>query len=336
MRTKTKKHSFFANFTLLKNFPTVQPITTMGFYDSTIQFNGRRVVNYDAEQGIEDPQLAYRFYTNYDNERDVAELFQTFLKDPKASAIDTLVFGLMNIEGDRPPTKVIQILAEHQEQLKGLKAVFFGDIMQEECEVSWIENCDHSLMFQAFPNLQEYRVRGGNGLSFSNLNHGQLKKLIVETGGMDSEILDNLKASQLPQLEHLELWLGSENYGFEATADEVVGAIEQSNLPQLKYLGLRNSEIADDIAKRLEESPLLQGLEVLDLSMGNLSDEGAEALLDNPNIKNLSQLLLDYHYISEDVVEQLQDLGVNVSAEDPQEADDYGDGEIYRYIAVSE
>lgn len=307
----------------------------MGFYDYTVQFNGKRVVNFDPELGIEDTNVAYRFFTDYDTEREVPPLVEQFLADPKAKEVDTLIIGLINIEGDEPPSTIINLLIEHKDNLQQLTGIFFGDVTQEECEVSWLENCDHSAMLQAFPNLEIYKVRGGNGLSFTQLQHPNLKKLIIETGGMGSEILDNLKAAQLPQLEHLELWLGSDNYGFDANAEEVVGAVEAAPLPKLTYLGLRNAEIADDIAKRLEKSPLLEQISVLDLSMGNLSDEGAEALLDNPAIKNLSQLILDHHYLSEDMVEQLEDLGIPVSADDPQEEDRYGD-EVYRYVAVSE
>lgn len=307
----------------------------MGFYNNTVQFNGKRVVNFDPEKGIQDTNVAYRFFTDYDTEREVPPLVEQFLADPKAKEIDTLVIGLLNIEGDESPSAIIELLINHKATLQQLTGVFFGDVVQEECEVSWLENCDHSAMLQAFPNLNIYRVRGGNGLSFVQLQHPNLKKLIMETGGMSNQILDNLSVAHLPQLEHLELWLGSENYGFNANAEQVVGAVESINLPHLTYLGLRNAEIADDIAKRLEKSPLLQQIEVLDLSMGNLSDEGAEALLDTPALKNLSQLTLDHHYLSEDMVEQLQDLGISVSANDPQEEDRYGD-EVYRYIAVSE
>lgn len=307
----------------------------MGFYNDTVQFNGKRVVDFDPEQGIQDTNAAYRFLTDYDTEQEVPPLVEQFLADPKAKEIDTLITGLLNVEGDQPPSTIIQLLVNNKAILQQLTGVFFGDITQEECEVSWLENCDHSAMLQAFPNLNIYKVRGGNRLSFTQLQHPNLKKLIIETGGLSNQILDNLRAAQLPQLEHLELWLGSDNYGFDADAEQVVGAVEAMNLPHLKYLGLRNAEIADDIAKRLEKSPLLQQVETLDLSMGNISDEGAEALLDTPAIKNLSQLILDHHYLSEDMVEQLQDLGISVSANDPQEEDRYGD-EVYRYIAVSE
>lgn len=307
----------------------------MGFYDTTVQFNGKRVVNFDPELGIQDTNAAYRFFTDYDTERDVPTLVEQFLADPKAKEIDTLVIGLINVEGDESPSAIINLLIKHQVTMQQLTGIFFGDVTQEECEVSWLENCDHSAMLQAFPHLEIYKVRGGNGLSFTQLQHPNLKKFIIETGGMDNCLLDNLKTAHLPQLEHLELWLGSDNYGFNADAEQVVGAVEAAPLPKLTYLGLRNAEIADDIAKRLEKSPLLEQINILDLSMGNLSDEGAEALLDNPTIKRLSQLILDHHYMSDDMVEQLEDLGIPVSADDPQEEDRYGD-EVYRYIAVSE
>lgn len=311
----------------------------MGFYEQPVQFNGRRVANYDPETGIKDSSLAYRFATSYDDEIDVAEHVAQFLKDPNVQKVDTLVFGLITIEGDVPPSQIIQLLTENKQQLPNLSAVFFNDVVQEECEVSWLENDDHSAMWQAFPKLEVYRVRGGNGLTFNQPHHAQLKKLIIETGGMSNDTINNIAEANLPELEHLELWLGTEEYGFEATAKDVLEAVQGTDgkhFPKLRYLGLRNSAIADDLATALEGAPILERIEVLDLSMGNLSDKGAEALIDNPAIKNLSRLILDHHYMSDETIEQFRDLGITVSADDAQEADDYGDGEIYRYIAVSE
>ena len=171
----------------------------MGFNHSAVQFNGKRVVNFDPEQGIQETNVAYCFLTDYETEAAVPPLVAQFLADPKAKAIDTLVIGLINIEGDEPPAAIIQLLINHKETLQQLTGVFMGDIIQEECEVSWLENCDHSAMLQAFPNLEIYKVRGGNGLSFDQLQHAQLKKLIIETGGMSNQVLDNLKTAQLPQ-----------------------------------------------------------------------------------------------------------------------------------------
>jgi hypothetical protein len=310
----------------------------MGFYSNAAQFYGQRVVNFDPEKGIEALDVAYRFYTDYDGEHDVPENLKKFIDDDKAGQISALVIGMWDEEHDSTPDTLLDLLIQHKDQLQSLKAIFVGDISQEENEVSWIENTSYHAFLNAFPLLEFFQVRGGNGLSLGVLDHPNLKKLVLETGGMGNHIFSDLSESELPALEHLELWLGSDNYGFSASPTEVVASYRgdgNDHFPSLRYLGLCNSEIADQLAEKLLDDPILQRLEVLDLSNGTLSDEGAEALLDNTSIKNLKELILDHHYISEELQEQLKDLGIAVSLDDPQEEENY-DGEIYRYIAVAE
>ncbi len=76
--------------------------------------------------------------------------------------------------------------------------------------------------------------------------------------------------------------------------------------PNLKHFGLRDSEIADEIAVALESAPLLSRIESLDLSLGMLSDEGGQALVDNPGLKHLKQLDLHRHYLSDDMMMRLK------------------------------
>lgn len=310
----------------------------MGFYGNATQFNGKKVVNFSPEKGIEDTSTTYRFYTNFDGEHNVPDNLKKFLEEDKASQVENLVFGVWDSEHDETPDSIVNILIENKDKLQHLKGIFIGDITQEENEVSWIENISYKNFFKAFPNLEIFRIRGGNGLELGILDSPKLKKLIVETGGMPSNIFSDLAESNLPALEHLELWLGTEDYGFSASPSEVVASYRGSNadhLPSLKYLGLRNSAIVDQLTEKLIDDPILQRIETLDLSNGTLSDEGAEALIDNPAIKNLKMLILDHHYVSNEVAQQLKDLGIPVSLEDAQEDDSYGD-EIYRYVAVSE
>jgi urease alpha subunit len=104
----------------------------------------------------------------------------------------------------------------------------------------------------------------------------------------------------------------------------------------LKYLGLRDSEIADEIAKTIANADILDQLDTLDLSLGTLTDVGAKAFLSSEKIKNLKKLDLHYHFMSPDMVKQLRKTGVTINAEDPQEADKDSDGTIYRYPQVTE
>ena len=83
-------------------------------------------------------------------------------------------------------------------------------------------------------------------------------------------------------------------------------------------------------------APVVRSVEELDLSLGNLSDEGGKALLKLPTDAKLKRLDLHHHYLSDEVMEQLSRLPFKVNVDDRQETDEDGDGEVYRYIAVSE
>ncbi|CAA6829805.1 MAG: Unknown protein [uncultured Aureispira sp.] len=308
----------------------------MTFSRNAFYFNKKKVIDFDIEKGIENTELAYRFRTEYDGpENEVKNMLLAFLSDPKLSEIDSFVIGHWGPEHDDNPAFIIQLLIDNKAKLQHIKGIFFGDISYEENEVSWIEHCDHGPLLAALPNLEFYQIRGGNGLALEELNHSNLKKLVIQTGGLSKSIYAQLSKATLPALEHLELWLGSENYGFNATPAEVAASYRgtgSTHLPSLKYLGLRNSEIANELAQLIKGDPILDRIEELDFSKGTIDDIGAEALVDNPAIKNLKKLDLHHNFISDEWAEKLNDLGIKVDLKEREpNADEYD-----RYVSVSE
>jgi hypothetical protein len=216
-----------------------------------------------------------------------------------------------------------------------VRSLFLGDIIAEEAEISWIQQTDISPLFDAFPALEYLTVRGGNGLRLGSLRHDRLISLVVQSGGLPVEVVREVCSAQLPNLEHLELWLGSDNYGGNATVEDLGPILSGQLFPKLQSLGLRDSEIADEIATAVASAPVLERIRVLDLSLGTLGDAGAVALLSSPAVAKLEKLDIHHHYCSEDIVARLQALGITVDASEPQQEDAY-DGETYRYAAVTE
>jgi hypothetical protein len=141
--------------------------------------------------------------------------------------------------------------------------------------------------------------------------------------------------AELPTLEHLELWLGTSSYGGNAEVEDLAPIFDGSRFPRLRYLGLRDSEIADEIATAVAQAPILERIEVLDLSLGTLGDQGAAALLTSPAIGKLKLLDLHHNYLSDEMVDRLYTLEIELDAGDRQTAEQYGDRE-WRYVAVSE
>jgi hypothetical protein len=142
-------------------------------------------------------------------------------------------------------------------------------------------------------------------------------------------------SAELPALEHLELWLGSRQYGANTTVADLGPVLSGAIFPRLRYLGLRDSEIANEIAVALAQSPILERIRILDLSLGILDDAGAAALLASPGVAQLEKLDVHHHYCSVPTVDQLKRLSIKVDASDRQEPDIWN-GEEHRYVAVSE
>lgn len=146
-------------------------------------------------------------------------------------------------------------------------------------------------------------------------------------------------AADLPKLEHLELWLGAGNYGGIDDPAPLKPLLAGERFKKLKYLGLRNCEIANAVAQAVADSPIVRRLKVLDLSMGTLGDAGAEALLRSPEIRKLKKLDLHHHFISAPFVKELEKLPLTVDVADAKEPQFYtydDQTDVYRYIVASE
>jgi hypothetical protein len=312
-------------------------------------FAGKQVVDWEPGSGPLNPETTiYRVGLSYD-EYDVTprvlwtNKFAAFLSSPNVSDLTGLVVGLWNFAGEMDETKaqqMIDAIATAHNQLPNLTALFLGDIVVEESEISWIEQANVSPILQAYPALETFRIRGSNGLTFGEqrLSHMHLKELAIETGGLNPAIIHEVLQADLPALEHLELWLGTPNYGGDATLDDLAPLLSPSSqlFPRLRYLGLRDSEFANDLAAALTLTPLIERIRVLDLSLGLLDDQGARALLDCPAVRKLEKLDIHYHYCSADMVERLQALGIEVDASERQDPHRWGNGEEHRFVAVSE
>lgn len=266
-----------------------------------------------------------------------ADPLEALLADPASSQLQGLVYGswMQDFDTSGSSEEIVRQLAQVAARLPNLKALFIGDMTFEECEISWINQSDMAPLLQAYPQLQHFGVRGSTDLRIGPVRHAQLKSLVIECGGLPLSVLRGVLQSEFPALAHLELYLGDENYGFDFAVSDLEPLLSGIVFPNLRSLGLRDSEIADDIAAAIAKAPILSRLTSLDLSLGTLSDAGARALLDSPGMRKLQKLDLHYHFISPELVSELQKLGPEVDTSDPQEADKYH-GEEHRYVAVGE
>lgn len=339
----------------------------VGIYEHLTQFAGLPVKDFDPSQGIEDPTgTVYRISHEPPPPPSAGQVVQglanrigslfgrrpgppppppptppdpltVFLDDPAAGEVPALVIGMWGFMPDAKADldRIVAQLAAGRDRLRSLRALFLGDIIADECEISWLGGTNLAPIFQAYPELEQLWVRGADGLTFGTFSHASLRTLVIQSGGLPGEVTREIGRAHLPALEHLELWLGEENYGGTTTPADLAPILAGQHFPELRTLALRNAEHADEIARAVAQAPLTERLRVLDLSMGTLGDAGAEALLASPAVRRLEKLDLHHHYLSAGVSLRLMELDVEVNLDDKHEVDDE-DGEEYRYIAVSE
>ncbi|QEL17963.1 STM4015 family protein [Limnoglobus roseus] len=309
----------------------------MGISKLTKTFAGRPVRGFDPDAKPSRANCVYRIAVEFeDDEQTFPDLLDAFLTAHGGPGLTALVVG--SWDSDSPldsSTEVVESLIGARGRMPNLTALFLGDVTAEECEISWMGHGDLSPLLPAFPKLEEFRIRGTSDLTFGTLKHANLKSLAVESGGLPAELIDEVAAAKLPKLEHLELWLGTSNYGGINTVAPLKKLLAGKKFPHLSYLGLKNSAIADAVAAAVAKSPLLDRLDTLDLSLGNLSDDGAKALIAAPAVKKLKKLDLNHHYISDPVLRELRKLKVKLDVRDRKKEDRYDD-EVYRYITASE
>jgi hypothetical protein len=308
------------------------------YYQHASVFASCTVEDFDPQRGLTTAvgtAIALRY--QYDGSYDLTDYLALLVKDPLAVKLEALVIGVWKdlIEGNDNSSQVVNALVAVADRLPNLKAIFLGDILSEEYEISWISQSDISPILSAYPNLEWLQVRGGSGLKFSPVQHNNLKYLIVETGGLSQDAIAEICELQLPNLEHLELWLGSDYYGGDSTVEDLQPILEGNLYPKLKYLGLRNAQYTDEIAEALVRSRIINQLKTLDLSMGTLGAEGAEFICSCAAIKNLDNLNVSENYLNDEDIAKLASLKINLIAADQKDIEEY-DEEDERYCSVSE
>ncbi|MGG4145806.1 STM4015 family protein [Paenibacillus algorifonticola] len=271
-------------------------------------------------------------YDEYENGVRISQLIEQLTEKPNAANISVLTIGDWGQAYENGPEDAIESLIKHKHIFTGLSSVFLGDMESEECEVSWINQTNIAPLLEAYPNLRSLTVKGSTNLSFEPLQHAALQELKIICGGLPKSVIKEIAGSQLPELRRLELYLGVDNYGFDASLQEVLAVAKPELFPKLTYLGLKNSEIQDEIAIAIADSSIVDQLDTLDLSYGTLTDVGAEALITSERIKKLKHLDLNYHYMSEKMIERWKATGLSVDLSDEQDADE----DDWRYPCITE
>ncbi|WP_433179176.1 STM4015 family protein [Actinoallomurus sp. CA-150999] len=322
----------------------------MGIMNRLQEFHGLPVFDFPAS--VEDPQdaaglptpesVAWRISVMNPYEGDDWEVvFGRFLAAVDTSQVRALIVGCWGDPADGPEEAIKLLVAAH-DRLPALRALFLGDITEDLCQISHIIQGEVTPLLDAFTELEEFGVRGQEELSFPAVRHERLRKLVMQTSAMPVEVVRGVAASDLPALEHLELWLGASEWGGHYEVADLAPILAGTRLPALKHLALRNSELQDDICKALATAPIVARLDELDLSMGELTDDGVTALVAaGQSFTHLKSLDLSHNFLSTGMRTYLKELPewtrIHINT-DPDDAVLYVslDGVLRRFIKVDE
>ncbi|GAA0669081.1 STM4015 family protein [Kitasatospora atroaurantiaca] len=313
------------------------------------EFHGLPVFDFFPEEEPEqDRELpapgaaAWRVGLDYDAEESFEERWTAFLDAVECSEVRAVVIGPWWAEDYEPLTEALAAIVRSAGRLPALRALFIGDVTYEECEISWLQMTDVTPVLESFPQLEELVVRGASGdydgksrLALRPVRHDHLRALRFEAGGLPGEVVRAVGECELPALERLELWLGLDEYGGDASISDLAPFLAGARFPALRHLGLENSEIQDQIAEAVSNAPVVAQLERLSLALGTLTDEGAIALLAGQPLTHLKSLDLHHHFLSEELQQRLRDTlgaaGVDLDLSKQKEPDD-----DWRYVANGE
>jgi hypothetical protein len=154
---------------------------------------------------------------------DFLDKVKAFVAEPWLPMVETIIIGPWDKENGTicPAKKLrkgIKLLSQNKDKLQNVTRLMIGDIPFNtkpsdtvKTKLSWIELCDVTDLVSALPNLQHLKIRGSSGLVIAPITHNELISLTIECVGMPSKVLQGICKSNFPNLQRLELWLGSQD-----------------------------------------------------------------------------------------------------------------------------
>ena len=113
-------------------------------FEKLTTFIGQKVAKFKSAKSIKKgaAKVVYKLGVSFDGDDDeddvngFADLLDMFLESDAPLTAEGLVIGNWSIEGPESADPIIAKLVAAKDRFPELRAIFFGDIFQEECEIS--------------------------------------------------------------------------------------------------------------------------------------------------------------------------------------------------------
>lgn len=128
--------------------------------ESLAELGGLPVREYVPGAGLADPaEVAWRLRIPPDGSPFLDGCLRPFLDEPGVGTVTALVIGMWSADPMDDSCALVVELARHADRLPAVRALFLGDITQDECALTSIRHGEVAGLVGAFPSLEESRVR---------------------------------------------------------------------------------------------------------------------------------------------------------------------------------
>lgn len=264
---------------------------------------------------------------------------EALLQHPSGALLNELTLAT-NLTGDGmyfgPPLAVLaRVGAPALRHLRVGAFSFLGgrdrDDGDVEYEISWVHFEPMRELWRALPRLESLTLQGLlDGEELAGIDVPTLRHLTIVSGGVSASNVRAIMQASWPQLESLELWFGSPDYGASATIDELEPLFDGARFPKLQHLQLLNATFANELPTRLATARVLPRVKRLGLGLGALTDDGAAQLVKHAQaFAHLDSLDLSKSLLTDHGLELIEGLCAEVVTDDQRDDDE-------RYVAVGE
>ncbi|HEU0036168.1 MAG TPA: WGR domain-containing protein [Kofleriaceae bacterium] len=275
-------------------------------------------------------RLSHDEYSDESFEGETVDILEQVLSHPSGRYVVEFAFMSNGDPNENDLQDLIDLLGKKAPPT--VRKLTFGDNVDQ---ISWHHTGNLGKLWKGVPKLRVLELETGE-FEVGKMVAPELERAVFITGGLSKSCGKNIATATMPKIKHLEIYYGTNRYGGQCSIKEVKPLLDRSDLKQLEYLGLKNSEFANDIARALAGAKVLKTVNTLDLSLGTMTDEGAKALVAaKDSLAHLECLDLTRNYLSKDGVKLVKNLCKKVITDKQQTADVYGD-ETYYYVAISE
>ncbi|MDQ3334283.1 MAG: WGR domain-containing protein [Myxococcota bacterium] len=277
-------------------------------------------------------RLSHDSYSHESFEGQCAEILEQVFSHPSGRYVVELAFHSNGDPNEDDLQDIIETIGKKAPPT--IRKITFGDNVDQ---ISWHHTGNLSKMWKAVPNLKTLEIESGD-FDVGKMTAPALERAIFITGGMSKSCGKNIANAVMPKIRHLEVYYGDDNYGGDCTVKEAKPLLDRTDLKDLQYLGLKNSQFANELAKVIAGgAKVVKGLKTLDLSLGTMTDEGANALAAaKDSLKHLEVLDLTRNFLTKDGIKAVKGICPKVLTGEQEQADDDGDGEVHYYVSIAE